>query len=112
MDKFDKAFYAALVNKVVFDNIFIVTLVTKLNMNTCIEECLLTKSFQEDFVIIYCCFLKYKRVGFELYCSTCLCGITDYFKFFVIFSALKTLEMDMLAVLYGQFKPFGKCVYD
>ena len=78
----------------------------------CVEECLLTKSFQENFIVINCCFFKYKRISFELYGSTRFGGITDNFKLFVIFSPFKTLEMNMLAVLYGQFEPLGKCIYD
>ena len=77
----------------------------------CIEECLLTKSFQENFIVINCCFFKYKRVGFELYGSTRFGRIAYNFKLFAVLSPFKTLEMDMLAVLYGQFEPFGKCIY-
>ena len=112
MDMLNEFSDTALIMEYLCSRFGFITQVGEYYSYACIEECLLTKSFQEDFVIIYCCFFKYKRVGFELYCSTCFCGITDYFKFFVIFSALKTLEMDMLAVLYGQFEPFGKCVYD
>ena len=70
MNKINKAFYAALVNKVVFNNIFSVTLVTKLNMNACIEERLFTQTSFKHRIIVNGGFFEHLGVSLESYfCS-------------------------------------------
>ena len=108
----NKALDTALIDKVILNNIFKVTLVTKLNVNTCIEKCLFTKSSFQNAVIVNRGFFKNFRVGFKAYFRTLNIRLADFLKIGYNFSSFITLEVNILAVTNLDFEPLGKCVYN
>ena len=92
----NKALDTALIDKVILNNIFKVTLVTKLNVNTCIEKCLFTKSSFQNAVIVNRSFFKNFRVGFKAYFRTLNIRLADFLKVGYNFSSFITLEVNIL----------------
>ena len=73
MNILDKVTYTALIEEVILQDILWVTLITKLDMYTCIEKALLTKSCFENLIFVYICFCEDERVSlkgdFSTFCS-------------------------------------------
>ena len=106
----NKALDTALIDKVILNNIFKVTLVTKFNVNACIKKCLFTKSSFKNTVIVNRGFFKNFGVGFKAYFRTLNIRLADFLKVGYNFSSFITLEVNILAVTNLDFKPLGKCV--
>ena len=92
----NKAPDTALIDKVILNNIFKITLVTKFNVNACIKKCLLTKSSFKNTVIVNRGFFKNFGVGFKAYLRTLNIRLADFLKVGYNFSSFITLEVNIL----------------
>ena len=94
----------ALIVKGLADDIVAVALIREDYLYACVEESLLTETLQKHLVIVDSA-LEYLIVSLEHYAGTCLLGIADYLQLLVVVTALKALEVNVLAVLDCELQP-------
>ena len=109
MDIFDEGFDAALVMKDFASYVFFVAFIGEDDFYAGIEECLFTKTDKKGIVFIFKGF-ENLSVRLEKNFGSFFVCIADDFKVTIRNAAVKTLAVDMFAVFYANFQPFGKGV--
>ena len=113
VDMLDKLSDTALIVKFFGFNIVFITQIGKSYSYARIEERLFTQTLEKYLIIINGSLCEDSAVRFESDGSSRFGSIADDLELFIILSAvMETLEVDMLAVLYGKLEPFGKSVHD
>ena len=87
-------------------------LVGKDNADAGIQKRLFPEPFQQDFIVIFRGLLEDQRICLELNGRTGLSGVADDADGFAVVAPVEFLEVDVAAVLDGEFQPFRQGVYN
>ena len=109
MKIFYEAFYAAFIMKNFASYIFFVAFIGEIDSDSCIKESLFAKTDKKSVIFIFKG-LEDLVICFEKNRSTFFIGIADNFKLAFGNAAFETLFVNVFAVAYFNFKPFGKGV--